>query len=309
VRLAVASSSPVAIPYVEELLDSHHEIAYLFSNPDKETGRGKVLSENAFVSWAAAQNLKVHQPRQAGELLDVLQNHPVDLVLTVAYGVLINSQALSFPKFGWLNAHYSLLPRWRGAAPVQYALMHGDSTTGLSIFRLEEGMDTGPIFMSQELSISPDDDTNSLLEKLSRIGASSIVELLDRIEAGATPIAQTDIDVTYAPKITKNEGHLDFTFEAKILALRHRALRDNPGNFVLFRNERLRINKMEETANVVNSFESDIPGEVKMVDGEFLIKARDGIFRILECTPAGKKRMSGADFARGARLLSGEVVG
>ena len=308
-RIAIASSSPVAIPYVEALLESEHEVAYLISNPDKETGRGKVIAENSFVSWASAKNLPVHQPRNSDDLVELLQKNPVELVLTVAYGVLIKAQALRIPKFGWLNAHYSVLPRWRGAAPVQYALMHGDHITGLSIFQLNEGMDTGPIFACQELPISPEDDTTSLLKKLSRIGADSIVALLDRIEAGAQPSPQSEVGVSFAPKISKHEGHLDFHNDCKALDLRHRALRENPGTYVLFREERLRINLMIEAIPFSDVFESWRPGEIVTWNGELYIKAMDGVFQILECTPAGKKRMSGADFARGARLERGDLVG
>lgn len=308
-RLAIASSSPVAIPYVEALLASEHEVAYLISNPDKETGRGKVVAENAFVSWASERKLPVHQPRNSDDLVELLQNNPVDLVLTVAYGVLIKAQALGIPKYGWLNAHYSMLPRWRGAAPVQYALMHGDHSVGLSIFRLNEGMDTGPIFVCEELPISSEDDTTSLLEKLSRIGADNIVGLLNRIASGVLPAPQSEVGVSYAPKISKNEGHLDFNIDCRTLILRHRALRENPGTYVVFRNERLRINLMVEEIQVSNVLESLTPGEITTLNGELFIKACDGVFQILECTPAGKKRMSGADFARGARLERGELVG
>ena len=224
-------------------------------------------------------------------------------MVTVAYGRLIKKEALSIPPRGWINIHFSQLPRWRGAAPVQYSLLSGDKNTGISIFQLDEGMDTGPLFFCKSFDIGADDTTSTLLLRLSTEAAKSINAVLDEILQGAQPTPQSSEGATLAPKFTKEDGRLDFRREAQTLINKIRALGEKPGTYLTFINERLNVGR----ARVVNelSFSGDY-GTFYATKSALYVKASDAWIELLEVKPAGKKAMSGSEFARGARIGEGE---
>ncbi len=302
-RIALASSSPVGIPILEALAEGDHEIVFVITNPDKETGRGQKISANAFSQAAADRSIPVEKPKSHEEITGILSSYPVDLVVTVAYGRLIKKEALSIPPRGWINIHFSQLPRWRGAAPVQYSLLSGDKNTGISIFQLDEGMDTGPLFFCKSFDIGADDTTSTLLLRLSTDAAKSINAVLDEILQGAQPTPQSSEGATLAPKFTKEDGRLDFRREAQTLINKIRALGEKPGTYLTFRNERLNVAR----ARVVNelSFSGDY-GTFYATKSALYVKASDAWIELLEVKPAGKKAMSGSEFARGARIGEGE---
>ncbi len=302
-RIALASSSPVGIPILEALAEGDHEIVFVITNPDKETGRGQKISANAFAQAAADRYIPVEKPKSHEEITGIFSSYPVDLVVTVAYGRLIKKEALSIPPRGWINIHFSQLPRWRGAAPVQYSLLSGDKNTGISIFQLDEGMDTGPLFFCKSFDIGADDTTSTLLLRLSTDAAKSINAVLDEILQGAQPTPQSSEGATLAPKFTKEDGRLDFRREAQTLINKIRALGEKPGTYLTFRNERLNVAR----ARVVNelSFSGDY-GTFYATKSALYVKASDAWIELLEVKPAGKKAMSGSEFARGARIGEGE---
>ncbi len=302
-RIALASSSPVGIPILEALAEGDHEIVFVITNPDKETGRGQKISANAFAQAAADRYIPVEKPKSHEEITGIFSSYPVDLVVTVAYGRLIKKEALSIPPRGWINIHFSQLPRWRGAAPVQYSLLSGDKNTGISIFQLDEGMDTGPLFFCKSFDIGADDTTSTLLLRLSTEAAKSINAVLDEILQGAQPTPQSSEGATLAPKFTKEDGRLDFRREAQTLINKIRALGEKPGTYLTFRNERLNVAR----ARVVNelSFSGDY-GTFYATKSALYVKASDAWIELLEVKPAGKKAMSGSEFARGARIGEGE---
>ena len=302
-RIALASSSPVGIPILEALAEGDHEIVFVITNPDKETGRGQKISANAFAQAAADRYIPVEKPKSHEEITGIFSSYPVDLVVTVAYGRLIKKEALSIPPRGWINIHFSQLPRWRGAAPVQYSLLSGDKNTGISIFQLDEGMDTGPLFFYKSFDIGADDTTSTLLLRLSTEAAKSINAVLDEILQGAQPTPQSSEGATLAPKFTKEDGRLDFQREAQTLINQIRALGEKPGTYLTFRNERLNVAR----ARVVNelSFSGDY-GTFYATKSALYVKASDAWIELLEVKPAGKKAMIGSEFARGARIGEGE---
>jgi methionyl-tRNA formyltransferase len=219
----------------------------------------------------------------------------------VAYGRIIPVELLHGPRFGWINVHFSILPKLRGAAPVQWAILNGDTTTGYTIFKLDKGMDTGPVYLSKEVDIGPDDTTPFLLDKLARLAAPDVLELVNVIgKTKATP--QPLSGATYAPKISKELAHLNWGAPAEEILRRGRALEDNPGIWTTFNGERISLFGLSESL-VPNSLQ--IPGEIELVSGELLIRTSDSVLSVAQVIPAGKKRMSAADFARGARLEKG----
>jgi methionyl-tRNA formyltransferase len=302
-KIAVASSASVGIPVLTSLLASHHEVLYTISNPDKAYGRGQNKLSNDFAKHAGQIGLPVHSPGNSQELLALLRDDPVELVLTVAYGQLIKDEALVAPHYGWLNIHFSQLPKFRGAAPVQYAIMTQQTQTGVSVFQLDAGMDTGPIYQTWSSSIALSDTTQTLLRKLSEESALRIAEILDSITNGAKPTAQSEIGISTAPKIPKSMGKLSIHEDRLVLWSKVKALGQNPGTFFSFRGERLGINEVEV------SYADDAgakPGELIANKAELLLKVNDGLIRLVKVVPQGKKIMSGADFARGARIAPGE---
>jgi len=301
VQISVASSSLVSIPVIEGILASEHSLGSIITNPDKETGRGQKIVPNELAAWATEKGLEIAKPADTSELNRHLLSAQPQLIVTVAYGRIIPVELLHGPRFGWINVHFSILPKFRGAAPVQWAILNGETTTGYTIFKLDKGMDTGPVYLSKEVDIGPDDTTPILLDKLARLAAPDVLELVNVIgKTKATP--QPLSGATYAPKISKELAHLNWGAPAEEILRRGRALEDNPGIWTTFNGERISLFGLSESL-VPNSLQ--IPGEIELVSGELLIRTSDSVLSVAQVIPAGKKRMSAADFARGARLEKG----
>lgn len=311
-RIAVASSSPVGIPVLQALLRSEHEVRYVLTNPDKATGRGLKVEQNEFAEYATQQGLTVLKPITKSEISAEVAENSIDLVVTVAYGQLIPPEALTIPRYGWINIHFSQLPKWRGAAPVQYAIMNQDDSIGISIFKLDEGLDTGPIYFSKEIRLNGNETTSFLLDSLSNSAGVEIAALISKIEQGLAPVPQSENGASLAPKISKVEGHLDLSQSSTRVLAKVRALGENPGVFVMFRGQRIRVNKASSllSEDVAAETASRIPSEIGSAlatKNELFARTVDGIIRFDLVTPQGKKQMSGADFARGARIDSGDT--
>lgn len=303
-RVAIASSAEVGIPILQALISSSHDLLYVITNPDKKSGRGQGVTPNPFAAYALEHNLEVFKPDSNDALHDIVTRKTVDLVVTVAYGRLIQAQSLKIPKYGWLNIHFSLLPKWRGAAPVQYAIMNEEKSTGISIFQLEEGMDTGPIYFSKEIEIGETQTTPELLDRLSKEASEEIPHLLSRIAAGAVPTSQPAEVATYAPKLDKPAGRIQFSKSVAHVLAQIRALSHNPGTFLTFRGQRLGIDK---AVNCVGWVSLKPLGTLFVRNQDLFLQVSDGAVQLLYVTPSGKKSMSGADFARGARIIEGEL--
>jgi methionyl-tRNA formyltransferase len=301
-QISVASSSPIARELIECLLASDHDLVSLITNPDKATGRGKKIIPNELAEWASLKGLNVAKPADTSELNRHLLSAQPQLIVTIAYGRIIPVELLHGPRFGWVNIHFSLLPKYRGAAPVQWALMNGEKTIGFTIFKLDKGMDTGPIYISKEIAIKDGDTTDSLLKELTRLASRDLLELIKVIgKTRTTPQPLTG--ATYAPKISKEDARIDWQNPTESILLKERALSSNPGIWTTFRGERVGLHGFSEYFGE-NSLKN--PGDIEAVNGRFLVRTKDSVIEILELTPAGKKRMSGADFIRGARLTAGE---
>ena len=290
-----ASSSSVGIPIATELLKEKLVDGFI-SNPDKPAGRNREIQPNLFAIWAETTNLKVHKPTNNLELKTIIENS--DLILTCSYGLLINADLLSIPKLGWLNVHFSLLPKYRGAAPVQRAIQNGDSETGYSVFRMEEGLDTGNILYQEKFPIPPKIKASELLEKLSFSAASKITQLLS-MKSTWTFKKQIG-DVSLAPKIRKEENRINWSASAKSIFNNFRALDFNGGTHTFFRDEKIDILEMS-----MSDFKLE-GGKLMVQENRLYVGAGTGSLEVTKIRPAGKKIMSVKDWLNGARITPGE---
>ncbi len=302
-QISVASSSLIALPIIEAILASEHTLASVITTPDKKSGRGQKETATPLATWSEERGYLVAKPFDTPSLNQHLLAAQPQLIITASYGRMIPVEVLHGPRFGWLNVHFSLLPRWRGAAPVQWAILEGDPITGISIFKLDKGMDTGPVYMQEEVEIGSNDTTDILLERMSVLAGNRIMGVVEGIRKGEKPKAQSTNGITLAPKISKEMAKIEWKVGADSILRKIRALGDRPGVWCNFRDERLALHGLEESL-LPNSLKK--PGELQIVEGNLLVRCGDSVLTVTELTPAGKKRMSGGDFARGARLAAGE---
>ena len=305
-NVVVASSSPVAIPLISALnASSTHQLIGLLTNPDKATGRGMHVVANELATWAESLGLNVQKPENNDELKKVIENIKPEIVITIAYGRIIPLDLLELPKSGWINVHFSLLPRWRGAAPVQWAILTGDKQTGITVFKLDKGMDTGPVYLEQVTPINDNENSDELLKRLSQIGSDLAIKSLELISDGVIPKPQASNGITLAPKISKNDGKIDWQQSSNQVVNRFRALSSNPGVWSLLGELRIKIDAL-----VASSFVDQVKPADIVINGERLfVGVLDGVIEILILTPAGRSQMSAAEFIRGLPSKQGLQLG
>ena len=300
-KVVLASSSDIAQPILEALIHSQHQLVAAISMPDKPTGRGRQIQPNSFSMLCERSGVQVFKPESHIELREVLREIEPDLVITIAYGRLVKATELSLPKHGWLNVHFSLLPRWRGAAPVQRAILQGDSETGISIFRLEEGMDTGPVYATQKVLLKGNETSGSLLNELSLLAAPVMLAVLTQIESSESPIPQRDDGATLAPKLSKDEARINWQKSAKEIERQVRAMNPWPIAWTTFNDKRLSVLK-SSVHDLAGS-----PGEILSLK-PFVIGCGEEAIEISLLKPEGKAEMSAAEWLRGARISKGEFL-
>jgi len=301
VRIGVAATPDVAIPTLNWLLQSDHEIALIITQPDRPAGRGQVLQQTLVADWAQGHQIPVIKPESSQELLGTIDD--LDLVLTIGYGVLLPESILSLPKHGFLNLHFSLLPAYRGAAPAQRALQNGELVTGVTVFQLDKGMDTGPIFAQQSINIDPSWRSFELLQHLSHLGPDVVQKSFDMIQNGESSKNQEGL-ATNAPKISKSEAKIDFTQDSVKIANAIRAFTYEPGAWTLWKGEPFKI-----CATKVSNGPSGKPGQISVIDKSVFVSTGSGSLELLRVIPSGKKEMDAIDWVRGARLTGGEIFG
>ena len=305
-KVVIASSSPVAIPLISALnASSTHQLLSLLTNPDKATGRGMHVVANELATWTESLGINIQKPENNDELKKIIESIKPEVVITIAYGRIIPHELLEIPKYGWINVHFSLLPRWRGAAPVQWAILNGDKQTGITVFKLDKGMDTGPVYLEQATPINDDENSDGLLKRLSQIGSDLAIKSLELISEGVTPKPQASIGITLAPKISKNHGKIDWTQSSDQVVNRFRALSSNPGVWSLLGESRIKIDALVASSLVDQIKPADI-----VINGERLfVGVLDGVIEILILTPAGRSKMSAAEFIRGLPSREGLQLG
>lgn len=305
-KVVIASSSYVSKPLITLIAKSNnHELLGLITNPDKATGRGMNIVPNELASWGASIGINVLKPNSQDDLNDLVRTLNPEIVITIAYGKIIPEDLLNLPKYGWINVHFSSLPRWRGAAPVQWAILSADKESGVTIFKLDKGMDTGPVYLNKVVSIEPDETTELLLTRLSEIGADLAIQSLALIENGVEPSAQINSGVTLAPKINKNDGKINWHESTDEIFNKFRALAGNPGIWTVLGELRLKIDSLE----ISKRKEAVSPSEVLISDECFFVGANNGLIEIKILTPAGRSQMSAAEFIRGLPVRTGLQLG
>ena len=296
-KIALASSSEVSLPVLDFLVNNKdYDLQVVITNPDKATGRGRIVVPNKVSTWCVEKKIPVAKPVDNQELAAIFDREMVDLLITVAYGHILKEEILNKPRFGAINLHYSMLPKYRGAAPVQHAILNGDQITGVTVFKLDAGMDSGPIYLQKELGIEPEETTGDLIARLNLVGVELIDQTLRLIIGGAQPKPQLETDVTFAPKFSKDDGLINWQSPAADIFNQFRALGNNPGVFTSLAGEKLKISEM----NMVLT-DSLAPGAFSVVDDSLLVGTKTSDLIIKYLIPDGRKVMSGKDYYNGLR--------
>jgi methionyl-tRNA formyltransferase len=306
-RLIFAGTPAVALPALDAIAASSHELLAVVTRPDAPAGRGRRLVRSPAGAWADEHGVEVLTPERPREpeFQQRLRELAPDCVPVVAYGALVPPSALEIPKHGWVNLHFSLLPAWRGAAPVQHAVLHGDEVTGASVFELEAGLDTGPVYGTLTEQIRPADTSGDLLERLAGEGAGLLVAVLDAIEAGTARAHPQPADgVTLAPKITIEDARIRWDDPAFAVDRRIRACTPAPGAWTTLRDDRLKLGPVRPIANGPELG----PGDVLVERSQVLVGTVTTPVALGEVRAAGKKPMPATDWARGLRIQPGEKL-
>ncbi|QDY11571.1 methionyl-tRNA formyltransferase [Micromonospora sp. HM134] len=306
-RLVFAGTPAVAVPALAAVHASGHEVVAVVTRPDAPAGRGRGVLRSPVGVWADEHGVEVLTPARPREpeFLDRLRTLAPDCVPVVAYGALVPPAALEIPRFGWVNLHFSLLPAWRGAAPVQHAVLHGDELTGASVFQLEQGLDTGPVYGTLTDEIRPTDTSGDLLERLAHSGAGLLVAVLDAIAAGTARAEPQPADgVSLAPKLTVDDARVRWGDPAFAVDRRVRACTPAPGPWTTFRGDRVKLGPVTPVGNGP----ALKPGELLVEKSRVLAGTATVPVQLGEVRAAGKKAMPATDWARGVRVGVGEEL-
>ena len=290
-------SPDFALPILKALAGAY-DVVGVVTQPDRASGRGRELKAPPVKTLALELGIPVMQPERLRlpEAMEQLRAWTPELIVVAAFGQILRKDVLELPRYGSINVHASLLPRWRGAAPINAAVLHGDEETGVTIMQMDVGLDTGPMLSQRSMRLNREATAGSVFERLSTLGADLLLETLpDYLTGKLTPVPQPDEGVTYAPMLKKEEGRLDFSQDVYELERRVRAFNPWPGAFMEFDGALLKIHRAR-----VESGEASV-GQRLIVQNQPAIGARGGILILEEVQPAGKKSMSGKSFLAGAR--------
>jgi methionyl-tRNA formyltransferase len=307
-RLVFAGTPETAVPSLAALLASRHEVVAVVTRPDAPAGRGRQVVASPVARHAAEAGIEVLKPAKARDpgFLGRLRAIGPDCCPVVAYGALLPRAALDIPRHGWVNLHFSLLPAWRGAAPVQHAILHGDDVTGAATFQIEEGLDTGPVYGVLTEPIRPADTAGDLLERLAHAGAKLLADTMDGIESGVLePRPQPAEGVSYAAKLTPDDARVDWSAPALRVDRLVRACTPAPGAWTTFCGERLKLGPVRFATGAAELFDGDTglaPGELRAIKRDVLAGTGTQPVALGDVQPQGKRRMAAVDWARGIRL-------
>jgi methionyl-tRNA formyltransferase len=307
-RVIFAGTPDFSVPALEGLLASPHEVVAVYTQPDRPAGRGRRLTASPVKQTAEAAGVPVHQPASLRDdaAAQQLRELAPDLMVVVAYGLILPQRVLDIPRLGCVNIHASLLPRWRGAAPIQRAIEAGDATSGVAIMRMEAGLDTGPVFLARDTPIGPRETGGQLHDRLAAIGAEALLSALPGIADGSlSPQPQNDDCATYAHKIEKSEGLIDWNAPAVSIDRKIRAFSPWPVAYTYHGDEVLRVWESEPLPGTA----AGAPGSVVNASRDGIdVVTGDGLLRLVRLQPPGKRAMSAGDFLN-ARSLDGAVLG
>lgn len=296
--LLFAGSPDNAAMVLSELIDKGVEISVVLTRTDTPQGRKRVMTETPVASWATAKGIPVIKANAVDEaVIERIKDYGVELAVVVAFGVLLKANAISALPKGWFNLHFSLLPKYRGAAPVQRALMAGDRETGITVFRIDEGLDTGPIAASLPVLIEPDETADELLKRMSYLGATLLSETLPKIISGIVEFSPQSGEPSIASKLGRPDGLLSFQESNSQTYSRYRAVTSEPGAWSNIDAQTLKLLAMRFSRDELGLE----PGSLALKDGKVLVQCGVGMLELLEVQPAGKSAMAAADWFRGLR--------
>jgi len=307
VRLVYMGTAEFAVPTLHRMVNDGYTVAAVITQPDKPSGRGQLMHAPPVKRTAQELHLRVHQPstlkdESARRLFDDIQ---ADCIVVVAYGKILPPWLVRLPRFGVVNLHGSLLPKYRGAAPIQWALAGGETETGVCTMRIDEGLDTGPVYLCEKTTIQNDESLQQLSERLSTIGAALMSRTISGVVAGSLQaIPQDHVRASLAPILRREDGYLDWNWNARVIHSRIRAFNPWPGTVTRFRGSICRILKARVSQDV-NLAEA--PGSITATRGVVTVACGAGSrLELLEVQLPGKKPVSGSDFANGMRIQSGD---
>jgi methionyl-tRNA formyltransferase len=311
IQVVFMGTPDFAVPSLSWLASSsEYTIAGVYTQPDKPAGRGHKLLAPPVKAFAAARDLVLFQPRtlrSSEALADLIALHP-DVIVVAAFGLILPRPVLDLPPHGCINVHASLLPRYRGAAPIAAAILNGESVAGVTIMQIDEGVDTGPMLAQAELPVRPDDTAGTLTARLALLGADLLAQTLPGWLAGqVNPQAQDDAQATIAPRLNKEDGHMDWSLPASVLERRVRAFELWPGTFTAWNGKRLKINKAR-----ISDFKSqisDLAGQVVGWESGVGVITGEGVLELIQVQLEGKRAMSAIDFVRGHPDFIGAQLG
>jgi len=302
-KIIFAGTPEFAAAHLNALLKTEHQVIAVYTQPDRPAGRGKKLTASPVKEIALTHNIPVYQPLnfKAEEAQNEFKQLQADLMVVVAYGLILPKMILDAPRLGCINVHASILPRWRGAAPIQRAIEAGDAKTGVTIMQMDVGLDTGDMLLKTECEITADDTGGSLHDKLIAIGTPALIQTLDLIEAhNIQPQKQPEAGVTYASKLNKEEAALNWNLSAEVLERKIRAFNPFPVAHSKISGARDDQRFRAWRASVVNEHSSQSPGSIFRIDTDGLyVRCHNSSLRLEELQLAGKKTMSVAEILRG----------
>ena len=302
-RILFMGTPDFAVPSLQRLIDDGHTVVGVCCQPDKPQGRHFTLTPPPVKVLAQEHDISVFQPktlRDEAVLAELAALSP-ELIVVAAYGKILPKAVLDLPPRGCLNVHGSLLPKYRGAAPIQWAVISDEVTAGVTIMQMEEGLDTGPMLLQRSLTVGEEETSGELFDRIALLGAEALHETLEHLDV-LTPVPQDDEKATWAPMLKKSDGEIDWSQDAKAVCARIRGVTPWPGAYTTVGGKRLKIHR----ARVVNRCGET--GKTVSSDG-LIVACGHGAVELLEVQPEGKRRMTAADFARGARLKEGETFG
>jgi methionyl-tRNA formyltransferase len=307
VRIVFLGTPEFAVATLERAFAAGHEIAAVVTQPDRPKGRGRQLAAPPVKETALRLGLTVHQPERVRtpETIELLRGLNPDAMVVVGYGKIIPQAIIDIPRYGIVNVHASLLPRYRGAAPVQWAIARGETVTGVTTMRIDAGLDTGDILMQRETAIGPEETAVELARRLAAMGADLLVETLAGLERGEiVPRPQDSAEATFAPVLKKEDGRIDWTLTAAEIANRIRGFTPWPGCFTHLRGKAIEISRARATAGAAGE-----PGSVHPIRGRLVVTCGEGTaLEILEVQMEGRKRMDAAAFQNGYHLMENELL-
>lgn len=298
-----------SVPVLQGLIDSkEHEVTAVVTQPDKPRGRSGKLVFTPVKQLAVEHGIPVYTPKRVKdpEFVKELSRIPCDVIVVIAFGQILSKEILDLPKYGCINVHASLLPRWRGAAPMQWAIIAGDETTGITTMQMDVGLDTGDMLLAKEVPISPNETGESLHDKMAVLGSELLLETLRKAEEGTLhPKPQNDEDSTYAKMLTKETGKIDWNLDAAQIERYVRGLNSWPSAYSGYKGKTLKLWRAEVLPEVTEGK----PGTVVSVEKDsFTVQTGSGCLRILELQMEGKKRMDAGSFLRGVKIEKGDVL-